>query len=96
MKGSVLSSLTDASASISLPFILRMRKRIIGAINPNVKAISIVAILLKVSDSRLKAKIVKMIIVKAGGTKMVEIILANLCGLSEFNTYRNVDEKSLK
>ena len=31
---------------------------------------------------QVKAKIVKMIIVKEGGTKMVEIILANLSGLS--------------
>ena len=52
--------------------------------NPNISAIKIVAIRLPGSDSNPKANIVKMIIVKEGGTKSVEINRAILCEVFKF------------
>lgn len=65
---------------MSLPFFLSIKKSAIGAMNPNISAIKIVATCLSDSDSNVKAKIVNIIRVNEGGTKMVEISLANLCG----------------
>ena len=49
------------------------------------KAVRIVIIFLRESDSSVNAKIVKTIIVNEGGTKRVEIILATLfIGHAEF------------
>ena len=53
--------------------------------NPNIIAIKIVANCLLDSGSNVKAKIVKIIIVNEGGTKIVEMNLANLCGVNKFN-----------
>ena len=64
---------------MSLPFFLSIKKSAIGAMNPNISAIKIVATRLPDSGSNVKANIVKMIIVKEGGTKIVEMNLANLC-----------------
>ena len=84
--GIVLSSLIDASWSASLPFFLSIRNSAIGAMNPNTNAFKIVTICLLGSDSKVKANIVKMIIVNDGGTNNVEINLANLCEENKFNT----------
>jgi hypothetical protein len=54
--------------------------------NPNTNAFKIVTICLLGSDSKVKVKIVKMIIVNDGGTNNVEIILASLCEENKFNT----------
>ena len=85
--GNVLSSFTEASWSTSFPFFLSIKKRAIGNIKPNIKAIKIVAICFDDSDSKVNAKIVNIIIVKDGGTKSVEMNLANLCDRSEFKLY---------
>ena len=58
----------------------------IGAMNPNAEAIKIVTTCLLSSDSKVKAKIVKMVIVNDGGTNSVEINLASLCEENKFNT----------
>ena len=58
-----------------------------GIINPNTRAIPIIAIRLDNSDSKVKANIVNIIIVKDGGTKKVEMNLAILCDKSEFKLY---------
>ena len=89
-KGNVLSSLTDASMSFSFPFLRRTKKRITGEIKPKTKAVRIVTIIFAVSYSKVKANIVNTIIVKDGGTKRIEINLANfLVGLpdSEFKQF---------
>jgi hypothetical protein len=53
--------------------------------NPKINGIRKVATLFDDSDSRVKAKIVKMIKVNDGGTKIVEMNLANLCEVNKFN-----------
>ena len=58
----------------------------IGAMNPNTNAFKIVTICLPSSDSKVKANIVKIIIVNDGGTNTVEINLASLCEENKFNT----------
>jgi len=54
--------------------------------NPNTNAFKIVTTCLIGSDSKVKAKIVKMIIVNDGGTNNVEINLESLCEENKFNT----------
>lgn len=66
-------------------FFLSIKKSVIGAMNPNISATKIVATRLPDSDSNVKAKIVKIIIVNEGGTNSVEMNLANLCGVKKFN-----------
>lgn len=51
-KGNVLSSLIDASLSISSFFRLRMKYKIMGAANPNTKATDNVTMIFVESDSR--------------------------------------------
>ena len=53
---------------------------------PKTNAIKIVTTCLIGSDSKVKAKNVKMIIVNDGGTNNVEINLASLCEENKFNT----------
>ena len=54
--------------------------------NPKPRAVKIVKTCLLGSDSKVKANIVKMIIVNDGGTNSVEINLASLCEENKFNT----------
>ena len=86
INGKVRSSFMDASWSASFPLFLRIKKRTIGAMNPNTNTIKNVATCLPNSDSSWKANIVKMIIVNDGGTNNVEINLASLCEENKFNT----------
>jgi len=53
--------------------------------NPNTNAFKIVTTCLIGSDSKVKAKIEKMIIVNDGGTNNVEINLASICEENKFN-----------
>jgi hypothetical protein len=76
--GVVLSSFTDASRSIILPFFLKTTKRIICAVKPRVSATRIVTILFSDSVSSTSAKSIKTMIVKEGGTNSVEMNLASL------------------
>ncbi len=52
---------------------------------PKTIAIKIVTIIFCGSVSNVKANRVNIIIVNEGGTKMVEMILANLCEENNFN-----------
>jgi hypothetical protein len=78
MKGVFLSSLTDASGSMILPFFRKTRNNNICAVNPNTTAVRIVTVIGNKSYSSVNAKIANIRIVNVGGTKMVEIILASL------------------
>lgn len=75
--GIVLSSFIRASISAIKPFLLNAMNISIGKINPNIITVESRINLLAVTCSSVKANIVKIIIVKDGGTKSVEIILAN-------------------
>jgi hypothetical protein len=52
---------------------------------PKPSEVKIVTNCLLGSDSKVKANIVKMIIVKDGGTNSVDINLASLCEENKFN-----------
>ncbi len=58
------------------PFFLRAKKTMTGKMNPNTNAVKIKTKRFNKVGSSLNAKIEKTIIVKAGGTNSVDIILA--------------------
>lgn len=63
--------------SFSIPFLRRIKKRIIGDINPKNRAVKIVTIIFNDSVSRINANKVNTTMVKVGGTKRIEIIRAS-------------------
>lgn len=73
-----------ASMSAINPRFLKTANIITGSINPNTRAADIRMNLLKAVLSSANAKIVKIIIVKEGGTKRIEIILAVFTDISFF------------
>lgn len=74
-----------ASMSAIKPRFLKAANIITGSINPNTSAAEIRINLLNAELSSVNAKIVKIIIVKEGGTKSIEIILAVFTEIRFFN-----------
>ena len=87
-KGKVLSSFILASMSAINPFFLNAANIMTGSMNPNTSDVEIRINLLNADCSSVKAKIVKIIIVKEGGTKSIEIILAAFFVIRFFNLIR--------
>jgi len=68
----------------------RTTNKIIGAANPDRNATRIVTTVFRDSVSSIKANSVKTIIVKDGGTKSVEMILASLSDLFILSSLRKL------